>query len=227
MYTYAFLKTPLTPLTLPPGMNAFVQTADAGQLSAVIEPALTLESLQEDDALLVQAVLAHDRILCSLFLQTTILPLRFGTSFSSLSSLLAHLHTHQQTYLSKLAQLDDKAEYTLKLTPVTVPELSIAPEVKGKDYFLAKKQQYQAQLSYQKQQEKAMRQIEQTIAQTSPHHYLSEAENGDKTLYLLVARDRESQLCQQIQTLQQQNPQWELNLGEALPPYHFVTNPLL
>ncbi|MBW4580992.1 MAG: GvpL/GvpF family gas vesicle protein [Tildeniella nuda ZEHNDER 1965/U140] len=227
MYTYAFLKTPLTPLTLPRGIDTLVQIADAGQLSAVVEPALDLDSLQKDDTLLVQAVLAHDRILRSLFCQTTMLPLRFGTSFRSLPSLLAHLHTHQQAYLSKLIQLEGKAEFTLKLTPVAFPELAIAPEVKGKAYFLAKKEQYQTQLSYQKQQEDAMRQIEQTIAQTYPHYYLSEAETGAKTLYLLVARDRESQLCQQVQTLQQQNPQWELNLGEALPPYHFATEPTL
>ena len=224
MYTYAFLKTPLTPLTLPQGMTDMVQITAAGQLSAVIEPAVDIDRLQQDDTRLVQAVLAHDRILRSLFLQTTILPLRFGTTFNSLQSLLTHLNSHQETYLSKLAQLEGKAEYTLKLTPVPFPECAIAPEVKGKDYFVAKKQQYQAQLSYQKQQEAAVGQIAQEMIQTNWRYHCTETEAGDKTLYLLVGRDREDQLCQYIQTLQEQYPQWDLKLGEALPPYHFVAD---
>ena len=223
MYTYAFLKTPLAPLTLPKGTATFVQTATSGQLSAIVEPGLALNSLQHDDTLLVQAVLAHDRVLRSLFLQATILPLRFGTCFSSLQSVLAHLHTHQQTYLTKLVQLEGQAEYTLKLTPVAFPELAIAPDVKGKDYFIAKKQQYQAQQSYQQQQQDDARQIEQALAQAYPNHHFSEASAEGRTVYLLVAGDRERQLCQHIQTLQAQHPRWELSLGEALPPYHFVT----
>ena len=224
MYTYAFFKTPLTPLTLPQGMADVVQTIETGQLSAVIEPALSIDRLQQDDTLLVQAVIAHDRILRSLFLQTAILPLRFGTTFSSLHSLLTHLQSHQQTYLSKLAQLEGKAEYTLKLTPVSFPECAIAPGVRGKDYFIAKKQQYQAQLSYQKQQQEAVWQIEQALIHAYPHYHCTQAETGDRTLYLLVAHDREEQLCQRVQTLQQHHLQWTLNLGEALPPYHFVTD---
>ncbi|PSB24259.1 GvpL/GvpF family gas vesicle protein [Stenomitos frigidus] len=224
MYTYAFLKTPLTPLTLPKGITAFVQTTNAGQLSAIVEPAVTLEHLPQDDASLVQAVLAHDRVIRSLFLQTTILPLRFGTSFNSLPSLLAHLQAHRQAYLGKLAQLEGQAEYMLKLTPIPFPEVAIASDIRGKDYFIAKKQQYQAQLLYQNQQQEALRQIEQSVAQTYPHHYINESQTGEKTLYLLVARHLDSQLWQQIQSLQQKSPHWELTLGEALPPYHFVSD---
>jgi Gas vesicle synthesis protein GvpL/GvpF len=224
MYTYAFFKTPLAPLTLPKGIVTVVQTVDTGQLSAIIEPDLALESLQQDDALLVQAVLAHDRVLRSLFLQATILPLRFGTSFSSLQSLLAHIQTHQQTYLSKITQLEGNVEYTLKLAPVAFPELAIAPDVKGKDYFVARKQQYQAQQSYQTQQQEAVRQIEQVIAQTYPNHCFNESTAEGRTVYLLVAWELEHQLDQHIQSLQEQHPQWELKRGEALPPYHFVTD---
>jgi len=222
MYTYAFCKTPLAPLTLPQGIAALVQPVEAGQLSALVEPDIALETLQQDDRLLVQAVLAHDRVIRSLFLQTTILPLRFGTSFSSLEGLLTHLHTQQQRYLDQLTQLEGKAEYTLKLTPVELPELTIASDVKGKDYFLAKKQQYQTQLLHQKQQQEAFKQIEQAVAQTYPHSRFDDAQAGGKTFYLLIARDREHQLCQSIRRLQAQSSAWQLTLGEALPPYRFV-----
>lgn len=224
MYTYAFCQTPLTPLALPDGIAAPVQMVVAAQLAAIVEPALSLEHLQQDDTLLVQAALAHDRVTRSLCLQTTALPLRFGTCFRSLQGLLTHLETHQQAYLSQLTQLEGKAEYTLKLTPVERSEGLIAPEIKGKDYFLAKKQQYQTQLSYQQQQQAAIEQIEQAISQTYPQHHYSEPAPGAKAMYLLIRRDRELQLCHHIQALQQQYPQWQLTLGDALPPYHFVAS---
>lgn len=222
MYTYAFCKTPLAPLTLPHGIINVVQTVSSEQLSALVEPAVSLDSFKQDDTLLVQAVLAHDRVIRSLFAQTTILPLRFGTSFSSLEGLRTHLHTQQQTYLNKLAQLDGKAEYTLKLTPLELTEFAIAPDVKGKDYFLAKKQQFQAQLVHQQQQEEALSRIEQVIKQAYPHCQQSEDQTGSKTIYLLLAYDREQQLRQTIHTLQVQQGEWQIALGEALPPYRFV-----
>jgi hypothetical protein len=43
-------------------------------------------------------------------------------------------------------------------------------------------------------------------------------------MHLLVNRDREQQLCDFIQALQQQYPQLQLVLGAALPPYHFVSS---
>lgn len=224
MYTYAFCKTPPNPLKLPQGMVEDIQTVEAGQLMALVEPAISLDSLQQDDALLVQAVLAHDRVIRHLFLQTTILPLRFGTSFSSLDGLQAHLYAQQQTYLSKLAQLEGKAEYTLKLMPLDLPEAAIAPEIKGKDYFLAKKRQYQAQQLHRQQQHAALKQIGQAIAQVSSSHHFSGDQAEIKTAFLLLERDQEPQLRQTVHTLQRQYPEWQITLEEALPPYHFVGN---
>lgn len=222
MYTYAFCKTPLAPLSLPVGMVDSVQLVETAQLSALVEPTVVVNSLKQDDTLLLEAVLAHDRVIRSLFAQTTILPLRFGTSFSSLEGLKAHLHTQQQTYLRKLVHLEGKAEYTLKLTPLECPELAIAPEIKGKDYFLAKKQQFQAQLLHQQQQQQAFKHIGQTLTQTASCCRLSEDQTGAKTIYLLLACDREPLFYQTIHTLQAQHPEWRIALGEALPPYHFV-----
>ena len=222
MYVYAFCQTPPTPLALPGGIAGLIQVVTANQLSAIVEPAVSLEHLQQDDALLIQAALAHDRVVHRLFLQTTTLPLRFGTCFRSLPSLLAHLETQQQTYLNQLAKLDGKAEYTLKLSPVERPEADIAPALKGKDYFLAKKQQYQAQLSYQQQQQTAIEQMQQAISQTYAQYSRSETASGAQTMSLLVRRDREHQLRQHVQTLQEQYPEWQLELSVAMPPYHFV-----
>ncbi|MBD2074733.1 GvpL/GvpF family gas vesicle protein [Phormidium sp. FACHB-592] len=224
MYTYAFCQTPLTPLELPQGIATTVQMVTVGQLAAIVEPAVSLEPLQQDDTLLVQAALAHDRVIRSLCLKSTILPLRFGTCFNSLQGLSAHLETYQQAYLSQLTHLNGKAEYTLKLMLLEPPDAVIAPEIKGKNYFLAKKQQYQQQLLYQQQQQAAIEQIEQAVLQTYPEYCGSQDATGVKAMHLLVNRDHEQQLCDFIQALQQQYPQLQLVLGAALPPYHFVSS---
>ena len=221
MYTYAFFKPPIAPLSLLAGIIGTVQVVERGQLSALVEPDLELEVLQKDDSHLVQAVLTHDRMICELFWQTTILPLRFGTYFVSLESLIEHLDSHESSYLAKLDQLEGKAEYRLKLTPRELP-VSALPDVKGKQYFLAKKQQYQNQHAQQTQQQSQLEQVFASISKTYPDYRLTEAKDGVEKLYLLVDRQQETALYQHLQDWQIQSSHWELMLGEALPPYHFV-----
>lgn len=223
MYTYAFCRTPTVALELPSGIMGTLQVVTSANLAAIVEPDLAVKHLQQDDALLVQAVLAHDRVMRLLCQQTTILPLRFGTCFHALPELLDHLQTQQHIYLNQLTQLEGKAEYTLKLTPIACPETAIATDLTGKHYFLAKKQQYQAQLSYYSQQRAVLSQITHAIRSAYPHCQSSESPSEAQSIHVLVARDQEQQLCQQIQTWQQQYPQWAFSLGEALPPYHFAT----
>jgi hypothetical protein len=137
-YTYAFLETPATVLELPVGIGVSVLLISHAGVSALVEPEVSLESLQNDDERLIQAVLSHDRVICELFRQTTILPLRFGTSFVSKESLLTYLEFHAEEYLEKLRQLNGKAEYILKFIPRTLDEPVITPEAGGRQYFLAK-----------------------------------------------------------------------------------------
>ncbi len=135
MYTFAFLKTPIVALAMPIGIENSVQFIGNDSLSAVVESDISLDELKNDDAALMQGVLSHDRVIRELFLQTTILPLRFGTCFPSLQSLLTHLDANQQTYLEKLTQFEGKAEYSLKFAPLPFPEVSVPSETKGKEYF--------------------------------------------------------------------------------------------
>ena len=221
MYTYAFFHSSTPPLNVLAGIAGEVQVVENGQLSALVEPDLEIEVLQTDDSQLVQAVLIHDRMICELFWQTTILPLRFGTCFVSQESLLEHLGTHQDSYLAKLARLEGKAEYRLKLTPCELP-VSTPPDVKGKQYFLAKKQQYQDQQALQEQRQSQLEQVFRSISKAYPDYRVTEATEGVEKLYLLVDRQQETQLYQHLQAWQNQSSHWELMLGEALPPYHFV-----
>ncbi|MBW4468541.1 MAG: GvpL/GvpF family gas vesicle protein [Pegethrix bostrychoides GSE-TBD4-15B] len=219
MYTYAFLANS-QPLELPEGIWGSLELVQTESLAALVEPDLPAESLQQADRQLMQAVLSHDRIIQEVFQQATVLPLRFGTYFISRQGLVDHLKSHQQDYLTKLAQLSGKAEYTLKLTPTPFPENPIAADSKGKEYFLAKKRLYQQQADWQQQQQSD---LEALIAQASADYPIrqGEAETHPK-LYLLSDQQREIELQQQLSRWQQQCSTWELVLSEALPPYHFV-----
>lgn len=225
MYTYAFLKSPSQVLELPYGIASKTQVVGTQQLAAIVEPDLSqsdLSRLQENDNVLMQAVLDHDRVIRSIFQQTTILPLRFGTHFSSLQGLLTHLETYSQRYLEKLDQFSGKAEYQLKLSPVDLQPGSISPEAKGKAYFLAKKKVYQAQLNQQTQQQRELETIIQQVRAGCTQKIISQIRADGEKVYLLIDRQYESLLLEQLRLWQAAVSHWRLELGEALPPYHFL-----
>jgi len=218
VYTYAFLAT--IPPRLPEGIFGSLQIITAKGLAALVEP-LAAESLQKTDQQLVQAVLSHDRVIRELFEQTTVLPLRFGTCFTSRQGLLEHLESNGEEYLIKLKELQGKAEYALKLAPIAFPEAAVGAEVKGKDYFLAKKKIYQAQAAWQLEQQTELETLFEAIAQQ--HSWVrGEADQGVERVYLLGDRQSEQLLLQTFKTWQLHSAHWELTLGEPLPPYHFV-----
>jgi hypothetical protein len=224
MYTYAFLSSFSPPLDLPPGIADAPILFREAEIAALVEPELDLNSIQQNDERLIQAVLCHDRIIRAAFEQTTVLPLRFGTCFVSPQGLREHLQTHQEDYQHKLLAFKGKAEYGLKLTAsesTAGSETAISTEVKGKAYFLAKKQRYQILAEQQQQQQAELQQVIAAIALTYPD-YVSVPSEGVERIYLLSDRQQESNLYQHLQAWQTQLTHWQLQIGEALPPYHFV-----
>ena len=223
IYTYAFLTISQDDLELPEGIGGSLHLVASGQLGAVVEPNLDVATLQQSDDRLIQAVLHHDQVLRELFDQTPILPLRFGTQFLSEAALADYLHHHQADYQSKLTALAGKAEYTLKAIQQELPPPSIPTETKGKEYFLAKKRLYQVQLEQQAQQQQEFVQLQDTIAQTYTPVITSDAQNDNiERLYLLIDRQSEPELLTHLQSWRSLCPGWQLELSEALPPYHFV-----
>lgn len=221
MHAYVLLKTSTKPLSLPKGTTGALQVVGDKWLSAVIEPALSLEALQQDDTLLLQAVLAHDRIIRELFCQTTVLPLRFS-SFAPLDTLLADLSNHQQRYLEILSHLEGKAEYTLTLAPIQQPEASISPELTGKAYFLARKQQVQAQHVERQQQREEFQMLLAAIAHRYSYAISPSAATENQQIHVLLPRAEENVLQQAVISLKEKFTRWSISVGDALPPYHFV-----
>ncbi|MDX2228578.1 MAG: GvpL/GvpF family gas vesicle protein [Leptolyngbyaceae cyanobacterium bins.349] len=217
MHVYALLHSSMTTLTLPAGVAAPLHRIVHEQIAAVVEPDLRLDELQQDDAILLQAVLAHDRVIRELFLQTTVLPLRF-TSFPTLPDLMADLQTNQQAYLATLTRLTGQVELTLKFEPVTIEEQPIGADLKGKDYFLAKKQQYQTQQQQRELQDEELTRIVQAIA----HLYPISVQPDSRHVHVLVSQNKLAVLHEQLTKLKQTSTLWRCSIGEPLPPFHFV-----
>lgn len=220
MYTYAFLRELSVPLDLPEGMAGDLELIQVHRLMALVEPDLAFAELEENDERLIRSVLIHDRIIQMVYHQTTVLPLRFGTQFLSRQRLIDHLESHQQTYLEQLDRLQGKAEYLLKLIPIPFSEAALDSTLKGRDYFLAKKQVYQLQEAHHQQQQQELQQIIETIAQQFPW-VMAEADQDTQRIYVLSDRQIEP-LREWLTQRQTQWGYWQVMLSEALPPYHFV-----
>ncbi|MBO3457736.1 GvpL/GvpF family gas vesicle protein [Aetokthonos hydrillicola Thurmond2011] len=224
LYTYAFLKTPTVKLNLPKGIFNQVVLIDNSGISAVVEPELYLDNLVKNDQQLIQIALDHNRVICEIFCQVSVLPLRLGTSFNSYEAILNYLKSHADAYKEKLDSLEGKSEYLLKLIPRKLEETAPVIETAGKQYFLAKKQRYKEQQDFQNTQMNERDNLIDYINQLYSSSTITQAESKGEEgrIYFLLSPQEESLLLENLSSWQQAYPLWDLQLGEALPPYHFI-----
>lgn len=223
LYTYAFVRQSEEAIALPMGIQQQTQLLETEGLVAVVEPELDIERLQANDEQLMQAVFAHDRVIQSVFEQTVVLPLRFGTCFTSAAGLIDHLKQRSPAYQQFLADFTGKAEYTIKASPLELPTEPAATPAKGKDYLLQKKKQYQAQTSHQQRQQDEFDQLLQLIGERYPFESGNSLDSEVRRINLLCDRHEQSLLQSNYQTWREACSCWELSLSDALPPYHFVS----
>jgi hypothetical protein len=129
LYTYAFLPMPDAPLwhfiQQTQGIRGPLQvfSPTGGRIAAAVEPMPDPASLQASDEVLLRSALRHDQVICRLFAQMPLLPLRFGTCFLSAEKLGSHLLAQQAEYEQALAAIGGRAEYCLKgkLSPQPPP----------------------------------------------------------------------------------------------------------
>ena len=220
MYVYAFLKAPVDDIELPMGIEESSTLVVCGQLAALAEPALSLDSLQQTDERLMRAVMDHDRVIQELFQTTTVLPLRFGTSFLSQAHLISHLEEKQTLYWEQLQKLEDKAEYLVKLLPYAYKPEAESTEKTGRSYFLAKKRRYEAQSTYQEQQRQEFNDFCQFLHAQPCEIVQGKGDEEVERLFLLLQRSQEEWFRQLLHNHTAHC--WQIHIGEALPPYHFV-----
>ncbi len=196
---------------------------ESGDLAAIVEPGFPVQACAVSEQALIDAIVIHDRVLLSAFAVTTVLPLRFGTEFANDSALLNHLQTQQSTYLKALNLLESKAEVSLKLFAEQAELPPIPANLKGRDYFMAKKEQAQQQQLMQ-QSFDLDRNALMTILQDQNIQVFTKSTDH----YLLLC-DRDCNLQLHLNSWQSQNQsqnQWNWQLSELLPPYHFAAEML-
>ncbi len=222
VYVYGVCRNPPTPMTLPLGLERETQLVTVNELAVVVEHGIDLAALQAEDQRLLTAVLSHDRVICDLFQQVTVLPIRFGIQLASIDKLTEYITGEYQTYLEKLAQLDQKCEYQIKLMPGDI-SLPPPPEgLKGREYFLAKKQRLQDQTAGQEQQQTELIRLFERIQAAYPDAVETTHEDGTAKVYVLLDTGEAPNLKQQAKQWQSEAAYWNVSLSEALPPYHFV-----
>ena len=101
VYVYGVCHCPATEVTTPLGLEQEIQIICVDQIAAIVEYGIDLEALQADDQRLLNAVLSHDRVVCDLFQQFTLLPIRFGTQLASTEKLREYISNEYQTYQEK------------------------------------------------------------------------------------------------------------------------------
>lgn len=221
LYLYGLCLCPDQPLDFPPGIEGEVSLVVVDALAALVEANLDLEAIQADNGQLLRAVLSHDRVLCHMFQQTTLLPLRFGTQLTSLDDLTTHLTQQQDAYRAKLAALAHQAEYQIKLVPGELEPLPLPEGLTGRDYFLAKKQRLQDFSLAQQQQQDERQRLIQTIMADYADAVVDEVALSTK-VYVLLPQNQQEALAATLAQWQALAPSWELQMSDALPPYHFV-----
>lgn len=222
IYVYALCPSPPAPLSLPEGIaHAEVDLVVVGQLGAIAEPNVDIAQVKENDAKLMDAVLAHDRVLGQLFDQIPLLPLRFGTHFKDEAALETFLESHEETYCERLDSLQDKAEYLLKLSRRSLYMPEIDSQLKGREYFLEKKRRLQTHSEALTQQENELQAFLAVLEAADIPFVQSTPQEGEERLHILLERDADR--TQALMTeWQQQLPTWQLICSEPLPPYHFA-----
>ncbi|GFZ93937.1 GvpL/GvpF family gas vesicle protein [Okeania sp. KiyG1] len=222
-YVYAFVNLPKSSLALPKGMKQEVELIADQNLAAITEADISIEAIQETDEKLLQAVLTHDRVIREIFQQTPLIPLRFGNAFAAVENIINHLQNYQQQYLTILAQLQEKVEYTVSFSPVSPPSSLEISDARGKAYLLAKKQQFQQQQAFQTEQRQQWEKICPLILKEYPKAVCKDStQEKTKQVHLLANREVEVLTTQQLPTWQAECSYWQISLSEPLPPYHFV-----
>jgi hypothetical protein len=197
------------------GIAGDLRRIESGELLAIVESGFPVQACAESEQALIAAIVVHDRVLLSAFAVTTVLPLRFGTEFTSETALLSHLEQKQSLYLAAIHALEHKAEVSLKLC-FDLPEPELIPAtLKGRDYFHAKKQQAQQQQSIQSRLDADRQTLVEALQSQNIQVFTKSVDH-----YLLLC-DRDCDLTVILENCKLVNP-WTWKMSEFLPPYHFA-----
>ena len=229
IYTFAILTAP-APKGLPLGLTGKpIQYLQSDRLIAAIELDVDIEALKLlPEQSLMQAIVHHDRLICELFTDRTLLPLRFGTAFVSISALETYLQEESEKLYASLQRLDGYAEFLITGSAIA-PKSEAATNLKGKDYLLAKRSQYLQQEEWRSQLQQEVLSYRQTLIDNldseiyKPDFQHVETQGSeDVRVYALLPRSQVAQLQQAMRSWEHQHSHWQITWSQPLPPYHFL-----
>ena len=229
IYTFAILLAPALD-ERPLGITGKpIQYLQCDRLIAAIEPDIDIDALKLlPEPSLMQVIIQHDRLVCELFNERTLLPLRFGTAFVSIAALETYLQTESERLLASLDRLDGYAEFLITGSAIA-PKVEAATNLKGKDYLLAKRSQYLQQEQWRSQLQEEVLDYRQTITDNlNPDLYKPEFQHvetqgsEDVRVYALLPRSQVEDLQVALRSWEEQHSHWQISWSNALPPYHFL-----
>ncbi len=234
IYTFAILLAP-APSDLPLGLTGKpIQYLQSDRLIAAIEPDVDIEALKLlPEQSLMQAIVHHDRLICNLFSDRTLLPLRFGTAFVSIQALETYLEAESAKLFASLERLDGYAEFLITGSAIA-PKVEASANLKGKDYLLAKRSQYLQQEQWRSQLQEEVITYRQVItdylnsANLNSESYKPEFQHvetqgsEDVRVYALLPRSQVEQLQITLRSWEGSHSHWQISWSQALPPYHFL-----
>jgi len=229
IYTFAILLAP-APSDLPLGLTGKpIQYFPSDRLIAVIEPDVDIEALKLlPEQSLMQAIVHHDRLICDLFNDRTLLPLRFGTAFVSIEALETYLEVESEKLFASLERLDGYAEFLITGTAIA-SKVEAAANLKGKDYLLAKRSQYLQQEQWRSQLQEEVITYRKVITDNlnseiyKPEFQHVEIQGSeDVRVYALLPRSQVEQLQTTLRSWEAEHSHWQISWSQALPPYHFL-----
>lgn len=231
LYTFAILLAP-APDERPLGITGkpiqYLQCDRPYSLIAAIESDVDIEAMKLlPEQSLMQAIIHHDRLICELFNQRTLLPLRFGTAFVSITALETYLQTEGERLFASLQRLDGYAEYLITGNAIA-PKVETATNLKGKDYLLAKRSQYLQQEQWRSQLQQEVDDYLQILLESLNPESKFASQKGepqgseDLRVYVLLPRSQVEQLQQKVRSWEERHSHWQIAWSRALPPYHFL-----
>lgn len=231
IYTFAILLAP-EPADLPLGITGkSIQYLLCDRLIAAIESDIDVEALNHlPEQALMQAIVQHDRLICELFAERSLLPLRFGTAFVSINALETYLQEKQEKLLASLSRLDGYAEFLITGSAIA-PKAEVETNLKGKNYLLAKRSQYLQQEQWRSQLQTEVLNYRETLitslsSETYKPEFLQVETQGSENVrvYALLPRSQIESLQQTTRSWEEKHSHWQIQWSQPLPPYHFLSN---
>lgn len=225
IYLYA-ITGPLDPAELDgcEGLGSTeVSALEVGELTAVFSP-VPVAAVKLDES----SILQHERVLDRLMERRTVLPVRFGTTFSDHGSLTAELERRSATLREDLSRLDGKVELGIRILrppPAAGAGGDAAPAPStGRDYILGKVKEHQGRAL---QAESARRELEplherlRDLAVDARTRWSVDPATPLVASYLVAKSDIEL-FRDQSSRLEGEFPGVQVFLTGPWPPYNFV-----